>query len=466
MRTFEILLTGLITIAAILLLIGPARHRAALYLDFVAVLLALLAHAVWEGAHWQMAPVYLAVAVFAGLLLFRLPPGAWSSTAAWAMLVAVLLSCGLSAVLPMFRFPRPTGPFAVGTRVMHLVDASRVEDLNPAGGRKRELMIQVWYPAVPSRDPRAPYRRRQETTLLSSYQSVLWTDSRWNAPVTAEGGPFPVLLYSPGWTGRRTSDTFLVEDLASHGYIVVGIDHPYNSGPIAFPDGRVLPPLKSDSMNFYTKSAEQIRATGDAELGRQTADTRFVLDQMQAMAADPNSPFYLRLNAENAGALGFSFGGAVAAQASALDPRIRCALDMDGSLFGEVQREGLPKPFMFLQEDVTHYDANDLSRLSPADRVDKALDDGDNEMFEKYGGYRIVLHGSSHIGFTDAALYSPLRCVSGAGSIPPRREFQIIREYALAFFDKTLKGEQPALLEAQRSPFQGVSVQATLPATK
>lgn len=465
MRASEILLTGLITIAAVLFLVGPALHRTALYVDFAAVLLAL-ARAVWEGAHWQMAPVYLAVAVFTGLLLFRLPPGAWCSMGAWAMLAAVFVSCCFSAVLPMFRLPRPTGPFAIGTRVMHLVDASRAEDLSSASGRKRELMIQIWYPALPSRDPRAPYRRRKETTLLSSYQSVLWTDSRWNAPVAAVSAPYPVLLYNPGWTGRRTSDTFLVEDLASHGYIVVGIDHPYNSGPIAFPDGRVLPPLRSDSMDFNTKSVEQIRAAGDVELARQTADTRFVLDRMQAMAADPKSPFYGRLSAENAGVLGFSFGGAVAAQASALDPRIRCALDLDGSLFGEVQREGLPKPFMFLEEDVPDYAAEDLSRLSPADRVDKALNDGDSEMFEKYGGYRIILHGSTHSSFTDSAIFSPWRRISGAGNIPPRRQFQIIREYALAFFDKTLKDLHPALLNAGRSPFEGVSFQSALPAIK
>ena len=80
----------------------------------------------------------------------------------------------------------------------------------------------------------------QETTPLSSYQSVLWTHARLEGPIASHGHPFPVLLFNPAWTGRRTQNTFLAEELASHGYIVAGIDHTYNSGPVAFPDGRVV----------------------------------------------------------------------------------------------------------------------------------------------------------------------------------------------------------------------------------
>ncbi|HEX3942383.1 MAG TPA: hypothetical protein VHX11_12930 [Acidobacteriaceae bacterium] len=464
MRPFEVIFTGLLLVAAVLLLAGGARLRWPLYADFAALVLALVAHAIWEGAHWQMAPAYLAAAVLAGFLLFRMPAEG-CRVSAWAILAGVLMACCFSAVLPMFRLPEPTGSSAIGTRILSLVDTSRVEDPNLAPDRKRELLIQIWYPAQSSSNPRAPYRRREETTLLSSYQSVLWTHARWNAPVAATDHPYPVILFNPGWTGRRTSDTYLAEDLASHGYVVVGIDHPYNTGPIAFPDGRVLRPQSPGSMDFDTRTIAQIRAVGDAEMTRQTADTLFVLDQLQATAEDPKSPFYRLLDTNDAGAMGFSFGGSVGAQACALDPRIRSALDLDGSLFGQVQQTGVSKPFMFLQEDPTDLPA-DRSGLSNGQRVDAALDDGDNEMFAKSGGYRVYFHGSRHESFTDAAIFSPWRRFSAAGRIPPRRQFQIVRAYALAFFDQTLKGHPSELLARKDSPFPEVTFTSALPSAQ
>jgi dienelactone hydrolase len=182
---------------------------------------------------------------------------------------------------------------------------------------------------------------------------------------------------------------------------------------------------------------------------------------MEEMNSEPGSPFYRRLDTQHAGAFGFSMGGAVAAQACLSDPRIRSALDLDGSLFGTVRQAGLPKPFMFILEDVTLRSPEEIARFPHAQQVDAALDISDDAMFRKYGGYRIYLHGATHVSFTDKAIFSPFHSLSGAGKIPPRRQFFIIRQYALAFFEKTLKGENPALLEAKASPFPEASFQVT-----
>ena len=139
-----------------------------------------------------------------------------------------------------FRLPKPTGPYATGTRVEHLVDPVRMETHVAGPARRREIMVQMWYPATPNHEPLASYRRGSETTWLSSYMGVLRTHSYENAAVATSGAPFPVLLFNPAWAGHRTQNTYQVEDLASHGFIVVGIDHTYNSGPVAFPDGRVI----------------------------------------------------------------------------------------------------------------------------------------------------------------------------------------------------------------------------------
>jgi dienelactone hydrolase len=423
--------------------------------------LILSLHLILEGAHWQMAPAYLGLLVFTGLVLIRRPSRTILLAGAWSVLVLTLLAACLSAILPMFRLPKPTGPYPIGTRVLYLVDPNRMETQDPSSGRKRELMIQLWYPAVTSRNPLAPYRRRAETTWLSSYQSVLWTHSRWEVPVAQGQQAFPVLLFNPSWQGRRTQNTFLVEDLASHGFVVVGIDHTYNSEPIAFPDGRVVHYAPVEQMDFDRFSWEQINAAAEKELDRQTADDIFVLDQLQAMNEDPASPLYQRLDADKTGALGHSIGGAVAAQAALLDPRIRSALDLDGSLFGEVAREGLRKPFMFISEDPHDYPLPQT--LSPSDKINVALDERDAAMVKKSETYRIFLRGSTHLSFTDKVLFSPIHSASGRGKLPPRRECFILRAYALAFFDSTLKGNNKQLLDLEKGPFPEASLQPGYP---
>jgi pimeloyl-ACP methyl ester carboxylesterase len=466
MRIFEVAVVGLLSAGAVWSLICGVRCKAILSIFCGFVLIALFLHLTFEGAHWQMAPAYLGVLVFAGLLFLRNPASFMLTAGAWTVIFLVLFASSLSAILPMFRLPRPTGPYSIGTQVVYMVDQNRDEDAAHGLGRKRELMVQIWYPAAASRNPYAPYRRRQETTLLSSYQSVLPTHSRWNAPVSQEGAAFPVLLYNPTWNGRRTVNTYLVEDLASHGFVVVGIDHTYNSEPVAFPDGRVVSSVVVKEMNFAENSPQTVESAAEKELAKQTADDIFVLDRLEAMSDDPKSVFHGRLDTDNAGALGHSFGGAVSAQAAYQDPRIRAALDLDGSLFGEVQREGLRKPFMFIEEDTYRPASLDLSRLDNAGRIDAILDQNDNSMFEKSDGVRVRLHGSTHFSFTDKALFSPIKSLSDAGKILPRRQYFIIRSYAVAFFEEALKGKTSFLLDSGKSSFPEASFEVSQSAAK
>jgi dienelactone hydrolase len=400
----------------------------------------LVAHLTFEGAHWQMIPAYAALLFFAAGVMLR--ARGVRIFIACAVLLLCVASSVLSAILPMFRLPTPTGPYAVGTRIMQLGTGNR------AG---RDVVFQVWYPAAPSHRPLAPYRRRTETTLQSSYQSVLPTNSRLEAPVAAGDGPFPVLLFSPAWGGRRTQNTYLTEELASHGYVVAGIDHPGNSGPTVFPDGHVDQPATGDAMDFTKLSLDEINAEGERELKRQTADELAVLDDLEQMNRDPASPFYQRLDMGRVGAFGHSFGGAVAAEAALEDSRVNAALDLDGSLFGRMQREGLPKPFMFFVE--APLPSKDPATWTAVDRIGDALDKSDFAAISKFGSYRVLLHGASHESFTDHSLFSPLVSLSGAGTIPKYRQFMIMRAYVLAFFDKTLRGEDPPLMKDIPGPF-------------
>jgi predicted dienelactone hydrolase len=455
MRVFEILLAGLVALCALALL--PRKTRSALRLGlWILAVIALLTHAILEGVHWQMAPVYAAVILFTVTFVAR------GVIARRVIAIFMLLlaggACALSFFLPMFKLPEPTGPYPIGTQILHLVNSHPPAHSVLRADGTRELMIQVWYPASASDAPRAPYRRLSETTPLSSYQSVLWTHTRINAPFAANGSPFPLLLLDPEWNGRRTYFTYLVEDLVSHGYVVAGIDHTGNSGPTAFPDGHVSQPDPDPQLDFESHTFDEVNAYGAQQLAVQVSDARFVLDELQKFNEDSSNWLHGRLDMNRVGALGHSFGGSVSAEACLEDPRIKSALDMDGSLWGPVQQLGLAKPFMMIEEDVNLSPPPDQIKDHGA-MISHLFDLSDAVMMGKSEGYHVTIHGSTHSSFTDRSLFSPLKRYSGEGDVPALREYAIIRAYVLAFFDKTLKGKNSPLLDQAAHPFQETSIE-------
>src|ERR1700758_469942 len=179
MRSLEIVLTVLLAVSACSLQLRGLRP----WIWLVGDVWVLAAHLIIEGGHWQMIPAYIAVLVFTGILILH--PGASQPLGPIAVLLLCGASCALSALLPMFRLPAPTGSYLLGTRIVQM----RTE-----GESGRRVVVQLWYPAAPSRQAFASYRRREETSRQSSYQAVLTTNSRLNAPVA--NGSFPVLLFS------------------------------------------------------------------------------------------------------------------------------------------------------------------------------------------------------------------------------------------------------------------------------
>jgi predicted dienelactone hydrolase len=461
MRPLETSLVILILLAAVWLLMGLSRQIGRL-LVAMAVLVAV-AHWILEGAHWQMIPAYVAVPV---LCLMAWKPGAGrrlSILAASALLFAAA-SIVFSFALPMFRLPRPTGPYAVGTKILYLKDSSRTEDAAGASGGARELMVQLWYPAQPSHNPLARYREPRETSALSSYQSQILTNSRLDAPVASDGAPFPVILFNHSWHGRRTNDTFLTEELASHGYVVASIDHTYNASLVAFPDGRRVHTTAALDIDFPDGStAERVKTIWNKELLKQTADQQFVLDQLEAMNRVSGTPWFGRLNANLAGAIGHSFGGSAATEMCAKDPRVRAAVNMDGWFFGAIHARG-PKPLLFVDTSTVPADLTPYLKVSVAAFLD-ATDFADTEAsLHRFGGYLLSINGANHEDFTDQPLVSPFRQLSHRGTVPTAQLQRIVRTYVLAFFDRTLRGEDPGVLRARTSSYAGVTLESWPPA--
>jgi dienelactone hydrolase len=389
-----------------------------------------------------------------------------------AVVILCTMSFGLLLFVPMFDLPKPTGPYLVGTRIIYLKDSSRIEDGGQHSGGPRELMVQIWYPADPSNTHVAAYQRLSETSLATSYRRVLWTNSRADAPISQQGGPFFVLLFNHGWAGRRTQDTFLTEDLASHGYVVAAIDHTYNAVRVALPGDRIVDNTNGyDPLDASKHTAAEIKETWNKELRRWVDDEVFVLSALQNENMDSKSFWYGRLNTERAGAFGHSFGGAASIQICSVDPRIQSALNMDGWTFGDIQHRAAKQPTMFIYAKAIPYGTKDLKPSTPESRTLNALNESDeNEVatsLKQYGGYKLYVSGTSHMDFTDNPLINPSRRWGQPGHISAAEIQSIVRAYVLAFFDETIRGEKSSLLKpGSSSRFNEVQLEQWVPAAK
>ena len=473
MRSFEILVAVLAVVLGALMIWIP-RSRRCLKIVSLSLLVFLAIQFSLEGAHWQLYPLYLACLVLIGAVL--LAPSS-RRFFYWALPVTAGLLVGatvlFSWLFPMFRFPSPTGTEAIGTRVVHLVDTNRPENAGRSPSGKRELMIQAWYPAQQPAGfagslyggHHAMYQRRKETTWRASYRSVLKTHAFQDA-VVKQAGPYPVVLYNPAWQGERTEGTFQAEELASHGFVVVAIDHTFFSGLVEFPDGRVADSRNAPELgSFEHATLEEEAALGARYVKIEAQDDIFVLNQLEAMNKDSASPFFHRLDLTRVGALGYSVGGAVSEQAAFDDPRIRSVIDLDGWSFGELQLHGLPKPLMVIYEDKANTIPTD-AQLHSGPMAQQlywqfsAMDYAHVlESMHQYGGWLLFVAGTNHVDFSDRSLFSPLARLTGGGTLSPKRAHAIVNAYTLAFFTQTLKGTAQPLLEKGGNPYPEVQLQ-------
>ncbi|TCO32747.1 platelet-activating factor acetylhydrolase isoform II [Kribbella steppae] len=348
------------------------------------------------------------------------------------------------------ELPRPTGPYPIGTVDVRLVDNRRVD---PWGsGRVRELMISLWYPALPV-GPQAFYAPPKAAVQLADEVAVTLglrpgqvdyartaTHARRNAP--ALGRRRPVVLYSPGLGTSRILGTNHVEELASRGYIVVTIDHT-GEAPVEFPDGSVAPVL-------LPTDGTGVRTAIDARV----ADTRFVLDTLDDFADGNNGdrlPVGLAdaLDLRRTGMFGYSAGGFTAAETMLIDRRITAGVSLDGTLqygfpkgeLSESAKRGLDRPFLlFGSEGHSHLPGGPLE------------DPSWMSFWATQRGWKLDLSipTGTHGAFADyqfsvpaiAARYDlPKEVVTGfLGTVDPAGSVRAQRAYLAAFFNHFLRG--------------------------
>ena len=477
MRLLEIVLLAVEALALVALAAPlPAPMR---WLRLIAPLAPLVAgvQVAVERPRWQMVPAYvLSVLLLAAWLVQRTVVRGGPAGPGWIAWVAIslgalglALSIALAVVFPVFRLPHPTGPHGIGTVTYHWVDAERSDVFSDDPAARREVMVQIWYPAVndPSA-PRVPYVRNaailgplarlvHAPTFVLRHLALVATDAVADAPVSADARPYPLLLFSHGRGGFRAHNTAQVQDLASHGYIVATIDHPGAAAGVEFPDGRVAP----FDPRMYDPERVGHPPFLDRALRFLAEDVVFVLDRLTALSRAPDGILAERLDLERVGIFGVSLGGAIGVEACHLDPRIGACLAMDVFVPADVLRSGLRQPLMLMTRDARTMQHEgwaqaDIDETQTTVRAAFADPSSDR--------YLALVPGMFHGDFADLPFMTPIASRLGlSGSIAARRAHRIVTAYMLAFFDRYLKGRATTLLDGPSAEFPEVFIETRRP---
>ncbi|HJS20303.1 MAG TPA: hypothetical protein VJ785_16260 [Anaerolineales bacterium] len=440
MRPLEIIIPILLTIY----LLWRHPRPFAIRLLPSAAFIVMLIHLGLEGYRWQMIPLYALTTLLLLSSLSRIRSSTdWKPLASYLSLILLALSTVLPILLPVPSIPTPDGPYPVGTRIYELTDSSRKELYSGQDGARR-FQIQVWYPAEPApSDERAHWMHHAEVFSRSISEALLELPSFFldhlelvkipayrNAKVTSSNERFPIILFSHGWNGFNAQNSGQALQLASHGYVVVGMQHTYGAVVTVFEDGTIA---KNNPAALPMDAPDDIYDIAADQLADQWAgDMAYTLDFLAGQNGDSDSPFFEKLDLSLVGAYGHSTGGGAVIQFCGTDPRCKALLGQDPFMrpvSTEILEGGVTQPafFMFSQSW-----ANDVNSLN-------------NRQFKPFYGLSkealgaVFIEGTTHYDFSDLPLLSPLTPQLGLkGPIDGQRVTAIVNDYLVSFFEMTL----------------------------
>ena len=348
--------------------------------------------------------------------------------------------------------PRPTGPFAVGRTVYYWRDTAHADPMAPQPGTKRELVTWMWYPVQARQGSEtyadylpAPWRtaldRRRGPVishLLTRDLSKVHVHSIRDAQLAPQQHSYPVVFMRAGLAALTTDYTSLAEDLASHGYVVIGFDAPYRSWIIVLPDGTVIARAPQNNADALAGAEQEQLATKLVQAW--TADTVFALNQLEGLnASDPSGRFRGRLDLDRVGVFGHSLGGATSLQFCHDDSRCKAGIDMDGAPLGRVVAEGVRQPFLFLLS----------AQIESSDWQSSKVKADIQSIYDRLppdGRWEIEIRGANHYLFSDDSALLKSHAITallrtfGVLGIDGSRQLAVTAYCVHSFFDTYLKG--------------------------
>lgn len=457
MRPFEILVPLLLALYLLW------RQPRPLWIRLVpaAALVVTLLHFAAEGYRWQMVPLYVLTSLLALSALVRIKsPADRGPIGSYLTVILLAVATVLPVVLPVPAIPAPDGPYPVGTTSFELIDPSRVE-LYSGNEESRRFQIQVWYPAEPNPgDRRAPWMSRADVfgPAISSYigmpsffldhLALVELPAYQDSQVAQTTEAFPVILFSHGWNGFSAQNSGQALQLASRGFVVVGLQHTYGAVVTVLEDGTIA---KNNPSALPSGAPEEEYDLAADKLAQQWAgDLSFALDFLTDQNGNPSSQFFNALDVSRSGVYGHSTGGGAAIQFCGTDPRCNALLGQDPFMrpvSTEILEKGITQPafFMFSQSWADDTDSLNNRLFGPfIENSEQALE-------------AVFIEGTAHYDFSDLPRLSPLTPQLGLkGPIKGSRVTAILDDYLISFFELALRGVPSDLFDPANGKYDEV----------
>ena len=332
----------------------------------------------------------------------------------------------LSSMLPAFLFTdyeglETTGPYDVSVSNAILVDRSRTEEFENDGSF-REVPVYFFYP--------------QEASCK-----------------------MPLIIFSHGAFGYYQSNASMFMELASNGYVVASIEHPYHSIFTHDSEGKTViadRDFLNDSMTIGSsdRSEAEVFEVTSKWMELRTADMNFAIDSLK----DGNTDSWYIENSQKSGVIkavelidttkigliGHSMGGATSVTCGRRGD-ISAVVDIDGTMLGE--NLGVNGDDIIINEEPYHTPLLNLQNQNHHEEAEQALIAGEpysNNIILNNAdiAYSTYFRNSGHMDFTDLPLFSPaLAGMLGTGDVNNEAMICTLNGLVLEFFDCYLKEE-------------------------
>ncbi|MBV1909526.1 MAG: hypothetical protein KUG78_09405 [Kangiellaceae bacterium] len=341
-----------------------------------------------------------------------------------------------------FEPPELSGEFQVGSKQYHWVDESRGEPHTADSEDRRELLVRIYYPTDDveghSQLPVYDFRRwpfwenAAESLPNHKLRKSNYVNAKWpvyiESPISSALGFYPLVIFSHGYGLSPEEHMVLAEDLASRGFIVASINHPYGSSRAIYPDGRIV----------YSEDLPRDNLGRDLDLW--SDDQVFVINQMEQLNTSIDSLVYSKIDMSKVGVTGHSYGGAAAYYSAWKDDRVRAAVDIDGTIFNSEGKD-IAVPFMLLQS-------------GPGDSY---------EIFDQVAndGYGVAFKNNiQHLSFADYVLFWHWDFPNENPHGPLDEQVGLISTVDILeqFFNKYFEGSDAPLLDEPESKLDFTSV--------
>ena len=452
MNSLDTLILALLVLTTVYAIVALNRANGLLTLSIGVLPLLVVIQLFWKGFYWQYIPTYgliglLMLIVYLNSVRYR----KLQRISLGVFLVVALLPWTIFLPVPVLI--EPLGKYAVGTQVFRWVDSTRAEPITQNPFDKRNVIVQGWYPAqwdgkgshslyLDGLTHLPPKVSVLPSFILDHYDQID-TYAVANATPATTREKWPVVIFLPGYGAARAFYTSLAVGLASHGYVVLCLDHPYESAITQLANGQLATTIE----NFQPGAPDRLGFM-KARLDIRVADVQFVLHQLETKHSSPIA-FFSSLDLNQIGIAGHSLGGATAGAAMAHDSRLKAAVNIDGTLYGGLPKSRGYRPFLLLESN-----KGESGRFA-------RYEAGNQLLFRHFGGgYRYELADADHYSFTDVPhlLAPPARLLAGyllsLGQVSTKTHHATI-SLLDAFFDHTLRGH-PSQLEAVARGYAGM----------